>query len=101
MTQNDPGNDYPLSEVPMHARKGLASTAMVLLGFTFFTATMFAGGKLGVAFGFAEMLTIIVIGNLLLGLYAAGWATSPSRAGSIRCSWAASVSARWAASSVT
>jgi hypothetical protein len=28
MTQNDPGNDYPLSEVPMHARKGLASTAM-------------------------------------------------------------------------
>ena len=26
MTQNDPGNDYPLSEVPMHARKGLAST---------------------------------------------------------------------------
>src|SRR3546814_5022012 len=68
MTQNDPGNDYPLSEVPMHARKGLASTAMVLLGFTFFTATMFAGGKLGVAFGFAEMLTVIVIGNLLLGL---------------------------------
>lgn len=35
MTQHEPGNDYPLSEVPMHARKGLASTAMVLLGFTF------------------------------------------------------------------
>jgi len=52
MTQQEPGNDYPLSEVPMHARKGLASTAMVLLGFTFFTATMFAGGKLGVAFSF-------------------------------------------------
>ncbi len=50
MTQQEPGNDYPLSEVPMHARKGLASTAMVLLGFTFFTATMFAGGKLGVQF---------------------------------------------------
>ena len=29
MTQNDPGNDYPLSEVPLHARKGLASTATV------------------------------------------------------------------------
>ncbi|MBC3208198.1 cytosine permease [Pseudomonas sp. SWRI111] len=72
MTQNAPGNDYPLSEVPMHARKGLASTAMVLLGFTFFTATMFAGGKLGVAFGFAEMMAVIIVGNLLLGLYAAG-----------------------------
>jgi cytosine permease len=72
MTQNAPGNDYPLSEVPMHARKGLASTAMVLLGFTFFTATMFAGGKLGVAFTFSEMIAVIVVGNLLLGLYAAG-----------------------------
>ena len=72
MTQQEPGNDYPLSEVPMHARKGLASTAMVLLGFTFFTATMFAGGKLGVAFSFSEMLAVIALGNLLLGMYAAG-----------------------------
>jgi len=72
MTQNEPGNDYPLSEVPMHARKGLASTAMVLLGFTFFTATMFAGGKLGVAFSFTQMLGVVALGNLLLGIYAAG-----------------------------
>ena len=69
MTQQDPGNDYPLSEVPMHARKGLASTAMVLLGFTFFTATMFAGGKLGVAFSFIDMLGVVALGNLLLGIY--------------------------------
>jgi hypothetical protein len=33
---------------------------------------MFAGGKLGVAFGFAEMMAVIIVGNLLLGLYAAG-----------------------------
>lgn len=71
MTQQDPGNDYPLSEVPMHARKGLASTAMVLLGFTFFTATMFAGGKIGVSFSFGQMLGVVVLGNLLLGIYAA------------------------------
>ena len=72
MTQQEPGNDYPLSEVPLHARKGLASTAMVLLGFTFFTATMFAGGKLGVAFSFIDMLGVVALGNLLLGIYAAG-----------------------------
>ena len=71
MTQHEPGNDYPLSEVPQHARKGLASMAMVLLGFTFFTATMFAGGKLGVAFDFTTLLMVIVLGNLLLGIYAA------------------------------
>lgn len=72
MTHNEADNDYPLSEVPMHARKSLASTAMVLLGFTFFTATMFAGGKLGVAFSFTQMLGIVALGNLLLGIYAAG-----------------------------
>ncbi|MGE8310318.1 MAG: cytosine permease, partial [Pseudomonas protegens] len=71
MTQHEPGNDYPLSEVPQHARKGLASMAMVLLGFTFFTATMFAGGKLGVAFDFTTLLVVILVGNLLLGIYAA------------------------------
>jgi len=63
-------SDYPLSEVPLSERKGLLSTAIVLLGFTFFTATMWAGGSLGSAFSFGELLTIIVIGNLLLGVYA-------------------------------
>ena len=29
--------DYPLSEVPAGARKGLWSTAILLFGFTFFT----------------------------------------------------------------
>ncbi|WP_417585651.1 cytosine permease [Nitrincola sp.] len=63
--------DYPLSEVPAGARKGLVSTSLVLLGFTFFTATMWAGGSLGAAFSFTELLLVILIGNLLLGSYAA------------------------------
>lgn len=63
--------DYPLSEVPAGARKGLVSTSLVLLGFTFFTATMWAGGSLGAAFSFSELLLVILIGNLLLGSYAA------------------------------
>ncbi|ADZ90556.1 cytosine permease [Marinomonas mediterranea] len=63
--------DYPLEEVPQSARKGMFSTCMVLMGFTFFTATMFAGGKIGTAFSVGEMLLAILIGNLLLGGYAA------------------------------
>ncbi|MFN3882087.1 MAG: cytosine permease [Nitrincola lacisaponensis] len=63
--------DYPLSEVPAGARKGLLSTSLVLLGFTFFTATMWAGGSLGAAFSFNELLLVILVGNLLLGSYAA------------------------------
>lgn len=64
-------SDYPLSEVPDTSRKGLLSTSVVLLGFTFFTATMWAGGSLGTAFSFGELLFVILIGNLLLGAYAA------------------------------
>lgn len=63
--------DFPLSEVPVEARKSLFSTAVVLLGFTFFTATMWGGGKLGVAYDFISLLGVIALGNLLLGLYVA------------------------------
>jgi cytosine permease len=63
--------DYPLSPVPMDQRKSVWSMGIVLLGFTFFTATMWAGGSVGVAFDFSTMLLILAAGNLLLGTYAA------------------------------
>ena len=53
---------------------------MVLFSFTFFTGTMFAGGKLGVSFSIVNLLWIAVIGNALLALYAAslGWIAARS-----------------------
>ena len=63
--------DFPLQEVPADARKGFWSTSVVLLGFTFFTATMWGGGSLGVAFSFRELLWVIVLGNALLAGYVA------------------------------
>lgn len=74
-------NDYPLSEVPDDARKPYVSLALLLLGFTFFTATMFAGGQLGAAFAFEELLALILVGNLLLGVYAAVIAWIAARSG--------------------
>ncbi|KAA0016272.1 cytosine permease [Salinicola corii] len=74
-------NDYPLSEVPDDARKPFASLALLLLGFTFFTATMFAGGQLGAAFPLGELLALIGVGNLLLGIYAAAIACIAARSG--------------------
>ncbi len=41
---------------------------LLLLGFTFFTATMWAGGTLGTAFSFSELLLVILVGNFLLAL---------------------------------
>jgi len=70
----DSKNDFPLSAVPQAQRKSLWSMMSVLLGFTFFTSTMWAGGTLGTSFSFYEILGIILIGNLLLGSYAASLA---------------------------
>jgi len=64
--------DFPLEEVPKENRKSFWSLTSVLLGFTFFTATMWAGGTLGTAFKlFSDLLIIITFGNLLLGAYVA------------------------------
>ena len=64
-------HDYPLRPVPAASRKSLASLVAVLLGFTFFTPTMFAGADLGAAFSLGNLITIILAGSLLLGAYVA------------------------------
>ena len=64
-------NDYPLSHVPMEARKGLLAVTGVLIGFTFFTPTMAAGARLGAAFPFSELIWILLAGSTILGIYVA------------------------------
>ncbi|MCA8098151.1 cytosine permease [Burkholderia contaminans] len=73
--------EFALSEVPLEKRTGFLSITMVLLSFTFFTGTMFAGGKIGVAFDVVSMIQIAVIGNLLLAAYAASLALIAARSG--------------------
>ena len=63
--------DYPVTPVPEHARKSFVSLAVVLLGFTIFTPTMLAGAALGPAFGFSELLLVILAGSAILGTYVA------------------------------
>ncbi|GGJ91160.1 cytosine permease [Pseudomonas matsuisoli] len=80
MTRNTDA-DFPLSEVPQNARRGLFSTSILLFGFTFFTATMFAGGKIGMALDLKALLWATLIGNLLLGAYAAVLSAIAARSG--------------------
>lgn len=72
---NVPGNkaeDYPLSPVPPSARKPMISLAPILAGFTLYSGTLFAGGLVGPSFQFwPDLVGIILLGNLILGLYAA------------------------------
>ena len=73
--------DYPLTEVPQSARRGLLSLMVVLLGFTFFTPTMLAGAQIGAAFALDDFVQVILWGSLILGLYVAVLATIGARTG--------------------
>ncbi|KYO66802.1 cytosine permease [Thermovenabulum gondwanense] len=63
--------DFPLDHVPENARVGLLSLSAVLLGFTFFSPTMIAGGKVAANYGLNDFIKIMILGNLILGLYVA------------------------------
>ncbi|AHI18683.1 cytosine permease [Corynebacterium casei] len=67
--------DYPVTPVPLHARKKFVSLAIVLLGFTVFTPTMLSGAELGLAFKFSQLLMVVALGSLILGSYVStlGW----------------------------
>lgn len=63
--------DFPLDHVPENSRVGLLSLSAVLLGFTFFSPTMIAGGKVAANYGLNDFIKIMILGNLILGLYVA------------------------------
>jgi cytosine permease len=63
--------DYPLSHLPGMARKSFFSVAAVLLGITFFSPTMNTGAQLAAAFKLGDLIWIIIVGNLVLGVYVA------------------------------
>ncbi|KAB2824280.1 cytosine permease [Aliivibrio finisterrensis] len=62
-------NDYSLSAVPKTARKGAVSLTLVMLGLTFFSASMWTGGSLGTGLSFDDFFLAVLIGNLILGIY--------------------------------
>ncbi|MBD2231220.1 cytosine permease [Phormidium tenue] len=72
VSQGSAAEDYPLSPVPEISRRSLISLAPLLAGFTLYSGTLFAGGLIGPSFQFwPNLVALIVIGNLILGLYAA------------------------------
>ncbi|MFN3016979.1 cytosine permease [Vibrio coralliilyticus] len=62
-------NNYSLGPVPTTARKGVVSLTMVMLGLTFFSASMWTGGSLGTGLSFNDFILAVLIGNLILGIY--------------------------------
>ena len=81
LLDNSVAEDYPLSAVPKSARKPFWSLCLLLMGFSLTSTTLFAGGALGPAFSVQQLMTIIVIGNLILGCYCAALGYIASQSG--------------------
>lgn len=63
-------NDYAQAPVPEKNRRSFFSISMVMLGYTFFAASMWTGGAMGIGFKFfPDLIVVILAGNLILGLY--------------------------------
>lgn len=63
-------SEYSLSAVPDAVKtQGLWAAMVVLVGFTFFTPSMTAGGNLGIGMNASGFFTSMLLGNVFLGLY--------------------------------
>lgn len=62
-------NNFSQGPVPQSARKGVLALTFVMLGLTFFSASMWTGGTLGTGLSYHDFFLAVLIGNLLLGIY--------------------------------
>jgi cytosine permease len=69
MAYKKPDVDYTSSRVPMEGRKSNISMFMVMLGFTFFSASMWAGQNLAAGLNFGGFIGALILGGVILGLY--------------------------------
>ncbi|EIJ70128.1 cytosine permease [Pasteurella bettyae] len=61
--------NYSLKPVPQSERKGAVALTFVMLGLTFFSASMWTGGTLGTQLTYDNFWFAVIIGNLMLGIY--------------------------------
>ncbi|WP_433957034.1 cytosine permease [Cytobacillus horneckiae] len=73
--------EFSWQAVPKTQRNNFWKTLSVMLGFTFFSASMLAGGELGISLSFTEFLVIVLAGNFLLGIYTGALAHISAKTG--------------------
>lgn len=61
--------DYSLEQVADSGKKNFWAMLVVMLGFTFFSASMWSGGELGAGLRAKDLLIAVFFGNLILGVY--------------------------------
>ena len=61
--------DFSFTRVPASARKGFLPMFFVMLGFTFFSASMSVGARLGIGFELKDFILSIAAGGSILAVY--------------------------------
>lgn len=62
-------HDYSLMPVPKFARRRFLTMFMIMLGFTFFSASMWTGQQLGDSLDLGGFIGALVLGGVILGAY--------------------------------
>lgn len=61
--------DFSASAVPQSSRRNVVTMFMIMLGFTFFSASMWAGQELAAGLDFWGFVGALIVGGIILGLY--------------------------------
>ena len=58
--------DFAEAAVPHYARRGIVTMFMIMLGFTFFSASMWVGQEMADGLDFGGFITSMIIGGIIL-----------------------------------
>ena len=61
--------DYANEAVPKEGRKGFVTMFMIMLGFTFFSASMWVGQQMAAGLDFYGFIKSLLLGGIILGIY--------------------------------
>lgn len=73
--------DYPLSPVPLAARRSSASLFILIAGFFFFTPTMITAAEVAVEFDFGRFVLLAAVSAVVLAVYIALLGAVSARSG--------------------
>lgn len=74
-------SDFEWQAVPQERRRGFWQMFVLMVGFTFFSASMLAGGTLGQGLSFSRFIITVLVGNLFLAYIQGHLPTSQQRQG--------------------
>lgn len=61
--------EYSLSAIDKSSRQGFWAVLVIMVGFTFFSPSMSAGGNIGVGLNLRDFFIAMILGNAFLGIY--------------------------------